>query len=143
MSARRSRVLRASVTGLIGALIVALSIWVQIVFAPNAAMAALDPSPMSVLTDCLRRSAILIVPLAVLAAFSGPWPFKLMSYLMFALGWYWVADRVGAGFPAPEGGSWLAGEAFGALIYEPFVTPMLALLSILAFRQALRALNKG
>ncbi|MBN2741072.1 MAG: hypothetical protein JXR35_09240 [Rhodobacteraceae bacterium] len=143
MSARGSRALRAGLTGGIGALIVAWAIWVQIVFAPSAAMAALDPSPMSVLSDCLRRSAILIVPLAVLAAFSGPWPFKLMSYLMFALGWYWVADRVGATFPAQGGGGWLAGEAFGALIYEPLATPILALLSVLAFRQALRALNRG
>ncbi|WP_417806852.1 hypothetical protein [Thioclava sp.] len=143
MNARRSRALRAGLTGVLGALIVASTVWVQVVLLPSAAMAALNPAPLTVLTDCLRRSAILIVPLGVLAAFSGPWPFKVMAYLMFALGWYWVADRVGAGFPAPSGGSWLAGEAFGALIYEPIAMPILALLSGLAFRQLLRALNRG
>ncbi|MEX1662572.1 hypothetical protein AB4874_13065 [Thioclava sp. 15-R06ZXC-3] len=143
MNARCSRALRAALTGVAGALIVALSIWGQSVFVPSAALAAYAPAPFPVLLDCLRFCAILILPLAVLAALSGPWPFKLLAYLMFALGWYWAGDRVGATFPAPGGGGWLPGEAFTALIYEPIVTPVLVLLGIVVFRQILRGLNRG
>ncbi|OOY21441.1 hypothetical protein BMI86_02390 [Thioclava sp. DLFJ5-1] len=128
-SARASRALGA---GLIGAALVALTLWAHLMLGNFDTLAGLGYAErartvtgLSLAFDVAKASAVLILPLALLAAISGPWPLRALLAALFALGWYWVAERVAGGFASATGGGWLPGEAFASLIYRPGLTPAL------------------
>ncbi|KEO56121.1 hypothetical protein [Thioclava pacifica] len=141
MSPKAQRAARALVAGLAGAGIIALSLWAHLVIGNFEMLAGLGyagpgsrpVTEFGLLLDTVRFSAILVLPQALLAAFSGPWPLRALLAVLFAFGWYWVAERVAGGFASATGGGWLPGEAFAALIYRPVLTPAIWALAVLTF----------
>lgn len=141
MTPKAQRAARALVAGLVGAAIIALTLWAHLMIGNFDALAQLGyagPGSRPVTgfglgLDVLRFSAVLIPPLALLAAFSGAWPLRALLAALFALGWYWVGEQVAGSFASPSGGGWLPGEAFSQLLYRPGLTPALWGLALLAY----------
>jgi hypothetical protein len=141
MNPKAQRAARAFVAGLIGAAIIALSLWAHLVIGNFDVLSGLGyagpgsrpVTELGLLLDAGRFSAFLVLPLALLAAFSGPWPLRALLAVLFAFGWYWAAERVAGGFASATGGGWLPGEAFAALIYRDTLTPVVWTLAVLTF----------
>jgi len=137
MSPRGARLVRSLGAALAGAALAGVTIVLHLALAPPEPGAALALAPAVML-----RAVALVPPLALLATFSGPWPFKALSTLLFATGWYWIAQGVAGALPAPSGGGWLAGEAFDAVFYRPILTPALWAIAAISYFALLGRLNR-
>ncbi|PTV96323.1 hypothetical protein C8J27_102117 [Rhodobacter aestuarii] len=123
----------ALLTGLAGAVMAATTVWANLVWGGGAGFmgSASDLTPTLVVTPALLAlhvalaAPLLVFLLAILAAFSGPWPFRLLSVLMFAAGWYWLGETVTARLADDFGMALLPGEAFETLFWHAPLTPAL------------------
>lgn len=144
------RALRGLGAGVLAALAVAVTIWLDLVWGAGQSLTgqpyALAPAQTitraSLARDALMASAPLVPPLALLAALAGPWPMRALAVALVLGGWYWAGDRIGARFAADQGAAWLPGEAFGALIWQPVLTPALMALTALAYLWLIAVLNR-
>lgn len=81
--------------------------------------------------------------LALMAAFSGPWPFRALATALCAFGWYGAGERLAASFGGALGATWLPGEPFAALIWHPVLTPALWGATVGLFLLSLSRFNRA
>jgi len=136
MSARGHRLLRASLTGLAGAALVAATLAAHLALVP-------PPATEGLALALALHAAALVPPLALLAAFSGPWPFRALAALLLATGWYWAASDLAGAIAAATAAPLLPGEAFDALFWHAPQTPLLWALAVLLYLWALARLNRA
>lgn len=113
---------KALLSGLAGVVLVAGTLWADV---------ALGGGGPGVLLAAGLAAAPLALPLGLLGALAGPWPMRAIAGLVAAAGWYWAGDRLGAGLPGAEGA--LAGEAFGAVIWQGAPTAALMALAVAGY----------
>lgn len=136
MSARGRRLLRALGTAAIGAALVVATLALHLALVPPPAITA--PG-----AGLALHAAALLPPLALLAAFSGPWPFRALSALLLATGWYWTASDLAGQIAEARGVPLLPGEAFDALFWHAPLSPILWALAVALYLWALARLNRA
>lgn len=132
MAPAARRIAAAAATGIAGAVLVAVTVWMLVLWSlpevigrPYPLAPSLVASRGSVLVDAVLNSAPVALPLAVLAWLRGPWPLVLLSALMLAAGWYQAAVGVADIFAFDYGTTWKTGEAFGELLARDGAAPLL------------------
>lgn len=151
MGAKGQRALRAVLAGGLGAALAALAVWVNLRLGLGAEFfgrgtQTLPTVPVTALSLGVQAGVYalaLVPPLALMAAFSGPWPFRALSALMLALGFYWLGESLSQQFSADFGMTWLPGEAFDALFWRPGLTPALWLGAVGLYLWVLAWLNRA
>ncbi|MBD3788136.1 MAG: hypothetical protein IE922_14435 [Sphingomonadales bacterium] len=145
-----TRIARAGLAALIATWAVAATLWGHLLLGfggpllgqPQALAPALQNSPGSYALACALAAAPLAPVLWGAAVLSGPWPIRVLNLGLLAGGWYWAADRVAMEFAADFGATWLPGEPFAELFFDPLLTPALAGAALLAQGLMLRWLNR-
>ena len=145
------RLILAALAALMATFVLIVSLWLHVLTGFGAALMgqpqALDPahahSALSVLAVVTRAALPFALPMAILYALSGPWPIRLIVILVFAGGWYWAADRIAGAFAADVGAIWLAGEPFGALFFDPLLTPLFLGAALLVQVPLLKWINRA
>lgn len=118
---RAKRLFGALAVGALGAGVTALTLFAN----QRLSGPALPETGQSLALTSLLASLPLWPLLALMAAFSGPWPFRALAAAMSALGWYWAGERLAASFGPALGQAWLPGEPFTALVWHPPLTALL------------------
>lgn len=144
------RLILAALAALSATIILIASLWLHVLLGFGGALLgqpqALDPTlthtALSLLATITRAALPFTLPMAILYALSGPWPIRLITLLVFAGGWYWAADRTAGSFAADFGATWLAGEPFGALFFDPLLTPLFLAIALTLQLPLLTRINR-
>ena len=145
-----ARVLRAALAALSVTAGAGVTLWAHLMLGfgadllgqPQALAPSFINSPASYALLVGLHVALLFPVLWIGAVLSGPWPIRALNLLLLAGGWYWVADQIAFQFAADFGATWLAGEPFTELFYDPVLTPAFVILALAAQIVALRLLNR-
>lgn len=110
----------------------------------NQTLAALPAeATQNLALKSLLASAPLWPLLSLMAAFSGPWPFRALATAMAGFGWYGAGERLAASYGPALGAAWLPGEPFAALIWHPPLTALLWGASVVLFLIGLGRFNRA
>lgn len=150
MNPKLRRFLRAGAIALAGAALAAATVWVnvmaglgpQVLGFGHGMTPSIPVTPLSLAIEVALRGLLLVPPLAVLAMISGPWPLRAISVLLFAYGWYFIADDIAFSYAIDFGATWRPGEPFAELFYRPLLTPALWIGASLAYLWLLSRLNR-
>ena len=145
------RLILAALAALMATLVLIVTLWLHVLFGFGGALLgqpqALDPtrahSALTFLAIVTSAALPFALPMAILYALSGPWPIRLITLLVFAGGWYWAADRTAGAFAADVGANWLAGEPFGALFFDPLLTPLFLITALALQVPLLKWMNRA
>lgn len=131
MAPAARRIAAAAATGIAGAALIAVRVWLLVLWSlpevigrPHPLAPGMLASRGSVLFDAVLNSAPVALPLAILAWLRGPWPLVLLSALMVAAGWHQAAVCIADVHAFDCGTTWKTGEAFGDLLARDGATPL-------------------
>lgn len=150
MTPKQRRFLRSGAIALAGAGLATATVWVnlmaglgpQVLGIGHGMTPSIPVTPLSLAMELGLHGLLLVPPLAVLAMISGPWPLRALSLLLFAYGWYFIADAIAFSYAIDFGATWGPGDPFAELFYRPFLTPGLWIGASLAYLWLLSRLNR-
>lgn len=141
MTPRSRRFTRALATALAGTALILATVGLNLALGLGPRLSETTPTRLAL--EALVTALPLAVPLAILAAFSGPWPMRALSILFFAYGWYWLGETLALNHSFNFGNTWAPGEAFAELFWRPLLTPALWGAASLCYFWLIARLNRA